>query len=79
MTDPENLVLELLRAIRGDIAAMREDIREHGHRLNRIESGVAGVRRDMGSDAEAVSHVQAQMDRLRERLDRVERRLDIVD
>lgn len=41
----ESLVLEHLRAIRGDLADMRETQRDHGHRLTRIEASVAGVRR----------------------------------
>jgi hypothetical protein len=48
---PDNLVLEILRSIRADIYDIRETLREHGHRLNRIEIGVSSLRRDQGRDA----------------------------
>lgn len=78
-TEPENLVLELLRAIRGDIAKQGQKLDEVLVRLGRLEEGQARIRRDQASDAETVAHVQARMDRLGDRLDRIERRLDIVD
>ncbi|MEI8343014.1 MAG: hypothetical protein WCH43_15935 [Verrucomicrobiota bacterium] len=78
-TEPENLVLELLRAIRGDIAKQGQKLDEALVRLGRLEEGQARIRRDQASDAETVAHVQARMDRLGDRLDRIERRLDIVD
>jgi len=40
---------------------------------------VLGLRREQTADAETVAHVQARMDRFGDRLDRIERRLDIVD
>lgn len=77
--DPTNLVLEHLRAIRSDLAELREGQREHGHRLNRIEMMVAGLRREPAGDAETVAHLEARLDRLREDIDRIKRRLDITD
>jgi len=77
--EPANLVLEFLRAIRGDIADLRGTLRDHGHRLNRIELGVAGLRRNQAQDAEHVAHVEVDLDGLRERVARIEARLDIQD
>ena len=74
----DNIVLEMLRAIRTDIAKMADRLDEHGHRLTRIEIMLAGQRRDQANDAEARADLEARVDRLRERLERVERRLDIV-
>jgi hypothetical protein len=42
----ENLVLEHLRAIRADVGAIKEDVREIKHRLTSLEGAVAGLRRD---------------------------------
>lgn len=77
--EPENLVLVYLRRMDAKIDKVIDTQQEHGHRLSRVESQLAGLRRDQGSDAEAVAHLQAQMDRLRDELDRVKRRLDIVE
>jgi len=68
-----------LRAIRSDVAAIRETQEEHGQRLNRIEAAIAGVRRDQASDAENVAHHSMRIDRLSERLDKIERRLELSD
>lgn len=77
--EPANLVLEFLRAMRGDISEIRNSLRDHGHRLNRIEIGIAGLRRDQAQDAEHVAHVEVDLDSLRERVARIEARLDIQD
>ncbi|MDA8260810.1 MAG: hypothetical protein M0Z99_35115 [Betaproteobacteria bacterium] len=45
----DNLVLEQLRAIRADIASVKEDTREIKSRLVTVESGIASLRRD-GAD-----------------------------
>jgi hypothetical protein len=75
----ENLVLEHLRAIRTEVGAVRETQIEHGHRLTRIELGQATVRRESSYDAEQAAEQSARMDRLSERVERVERRLEIQD
>ena len=77
--DPTDLVLEPLRAIRSDLSDVRETLREHGHRVNRIELGLAGLRRDQALDAEQSAHVEARLDRLGERIGRIEERLDLKD
>ena len=49
MTDNiESLVLEQLRAIRAEIASVKEDTREIKSRLIMVESGIASLRRDGG-------------------------------
>jgi len=77
--EPPNLVLELLRAMRGDMAEMREDVQEVLTRMSRLEEGQARGRRDQAGDAETLAHLQAQMDRMREEVARIKRRLDILD
>ena len=78
MTDNvENLVLEHLRAIRGDIARMERKQDETITRLGRLELAVAGLRRDMAHTDEAAAEQGVRIDHLAERLDRVERRLNL--
>ncbi|MBT9369481.1 hypothetical protein [Rhizobium sp. CSW-27] len=77
--DINNLVLEHLRAVRGDIRDMREILREQGSRLTRIELGLAVLRRDQGTDAEGVAEMGLRLDRLTDKIHRIGRRLDITD
>jgi hypothetical protein len=45
----DNLVLEHLRAIRTDVASIKDDVREVKHRLTRLEGAVAGLKRDQAA------------------------------
>ena len=72
----DNLVLELLRAIRGDIAEIRTEQREQRGRLAAIERSLAHIERD---GAEARAEVGGRFDRILDRLDRIERRLDLAE
>jgi hypothetical protein len=77
--DPANLVLEHLRAIRADVHEIKTVQKEHGHRLTRIEIGVAGLRREQAGDAENVAYMEARVDKLHEEIERIKRRLEIID
>lgn len=79
MANIDNLLLEHMRAIRADLGDIRETQREHGHRLTRIEGSVAGLRRDQAGDAEDVARIDGRFDRIMERIDRIERRLEIAE
>jgi len=68
MTETDNIVLEHLRHIRGAVDAMREDVREVKHRVGSLEREVAHV------------HVKvAELSERVDRLERVEKRLDLTD
>ena len=79
----ENLVLEQLRAIRNDIAAFRNEnqseFSEMKHRLNRVESSIAHMRGDNVGTQEDVYRQQGVIDTIKERLQRIEKRLEIVN
>ncbi|WP_295581023.1 hypothetical protein [uncultured Lamprocystis sp.] len=75
----ENLVLEHLRAIRADIARMERKQDETITRLGRLELAVAGLRRDMAHTDEAAAEQNVRMDHLAERVERIERRLELRD
>ncbi|MBB4284569.1 hypothetical protein [Roseospira goensis] len=57
---------------------MGEKLEEALLRLTRLESGQARIRQDLGSHAETEAHLQAQIDRLRADVDRINRRLDLT-
>jgi regulator of replication initiation timing len=77
MENVENLILEHLRAIRADVSGIKDDMREVKQRLANVEAAVGGVKRDQ-SDlyTENASH-HVRYDRLLERIDRIERRLEL--
>lgn len=75
----ENLILEHLRAIRADIGGIKDDVREIKQRLTSLEAAVAGLRRDNANLYGDVIGQQARYDRLAERVERIERRLDLAD
>ena len=72
---PENLVLEMLCALRADMTGMRKELRDVRDRLSALEVGVAGIRRDIAGLAETDARLAASVDGLS---DRIERRLDII-
>ncbi len=80
MTDNvENLILEHLRAIRSDIGGIKDDVREIKQRLTSLEVAVAGLRRDNSNLYGDVIDQHARYDRLVERVERIERRLNLAD
>ena len=56
---------------------MARDIRELKTRQSETHSAVVGLRRDQANDAEIAAHLQVQMDTVRDRLDRIEHRLEL--
>lgn len=75
----DNLVLEMLRAIRGDIAGVKEELVGLKQRTQAVETAVVSVKRDT-TEIYAAQVVSGQrLDKLSERMERIERRLDIVE
>lgn len=66
----ENLILEHLWAIRADQSSVRDDIREIKSRLTSLERTMAGNYADIADQ-------HARYDRITERLERIERRLEL--
>ncbi len=79
----ENLVLEQLRGLRSQIGALqaeaRTDFQEIKHRLTSVESSIAGWRRDNLGTQEDVYRQQAAIDRINERILRIEKRLELAE
>lgn len=74
----ENLLLEHLKAIRADIGTIKADLKENTTRLGRIEVSVAGLRRDIAHNEEATAEQSMRIDRIAERVERIEKRLEIA-
>jgi len=74
---PDSIVLRYLRGIDAKVDALRDDIRDLKARTMAVENGLNAVRRDLVSLAEADARQQASTDRLSDRIERIERRLDL--
>ena len=68
----ENIVLEHLRHIRGTVDTIQSDVRHLNLRMGNLE-------RQYGVVQISEAGQNSEIERLKERLDRVERRLDLRD
>ena len=63
--EPDNLVLEYLRRLDAGVQLLREDVGDLKRRMTGVEDGIAGVNR--------------RLERLDERVGRIEQRLDLAE
>jgi predicted nucleic acid-binding Zn-ribbon protein len=68
----ESLVIEILRKLQGEMSILREDIRDIKARLSSIEARLAHSHADYATQS-------LRIDRLEDRLSRIEHRLDLND
>lgn len=73
----ELLQVMVQRLLDGQLV-LRDDVHDMRARLTSLERAVLASRRDQANDAEHVAHLQEQMDRLTDRIARIERRLEIA-
>jgi tetrahydromethanopterin S-methyltransferase subunit G len=79
MTDNvENLVLEHMKRIQASLERIERRLGEVTTRQTDTHTAVLGLRRDQVNDAEVAAHLQVQLDSVTERLDRIERRLELT-
>ncbi len=72
MSDNYSVMLEILRRIQADVADTKPDIRDVTFRVGQVEAYVArGVA--------ALQHTNERLDRIDGRVERIERRLDLVE
>ena len=72
---PENMLLTYMRRLDAQMDALSTDARDMKHRLTALEVQVANLSSTKSSHHASLA---AWLDRLEERMDRVERRLDVV-
>jgi hypothetical protein len=70
--EPDNLVLEHLRAIRGDMARMMD-------RIDTMTAEMSAMRQHMGAMLTIQQHDHGDIASIKVRLDRIDKRLDLVD
>jgi polyhydroxyalkanoate synthesis regulator phasin len=73
----ENLIIEILKKIQTEQGAARDRDMEIVSRLSNIEEGVARIARYETSNYSDIVHDRHIVDILKERVDRIERRLEL--
>jgi uncharacterized protein (UPF0335 family) len=78
MTDDiDNLIIEHLRHIRGRVDRIAEDMGDMKHRMSSLESAMVLVKREVSAGDETDVRHQVSLDRLMDRIERIERRLEL--
>jgi hypothetical protein len=76
MAEPDNIVLEHLRHIRGVLDAVRDDMADLKSRMTTLEFSVGNL---MSIEASHYAGQSGRLDRVDARLERIERRLELAD
>lgn len=80
MTDEtENLVLEILKRMQGDMGEIRSELRDIRRELHQINQRLTQVEYHMSGFFSASAIHSDRVDRLEQRLERVERRLELSE
>ena len=74
-----NLMLEHRERFQATLDRVERRLGELNIRQTETRAAVLGLRRDQVNDAEVTAHIQVQVDGMRDRLDRIERRLELND
>jgi uncharacterized protein (UPF0335 family) len=74
----ENLIVEHLRHIRGRVDRIAEDMGDLKHRMSSLESAMVLVKREVSAGDETDARQQVVLDRLSDRIDRIERQLGLI-
>lgn len=77
--DPQELVLELLRAIRSDMTIMKSKLSDHDKRFSQIERQLAGIRGDMAVFQEMHVDHGDSIRHIFDRLERLERHVGLSE
>ena len=77
MENADNIITGHLRPMRADIASIKDDIREVKTRITHVEAGIASLKRDAAHQYDESAAANARFDRITERIEKIERRLDL--
>ena len=79
MSNIENLMLEHMKKIQSELIGIRQDNAEVKSRLSSIESGIARITRDEAGNYGEIIENRHMFDKLKERVEKIERRLEIAN
>jgi hypothetical protein len=77
MENVESIILEHLRGMRADIGSIKEDVRELKSRMTNLEVGQATMMQQLGHQASVSAQQHVSYDRIVERVERIEKRLEL--
>jgi septal ring factor EnvC (AmiA/AmiB activator) len=75
----DNIIIELLTAIRGDLSSQRAAINELTMRISSLEGSVAGLRRDISHLHEDGAMIQVRLDNVDKRVQQIEKKLELTN
>lgn len=75
----ENIVLEHLRHIRSRVDQIADDMSDLKHRMSSLESAMASVKHEVAHGDETDARQQVTIDKIIDRIQRIERRLELND
>lgn len=78
MDNTENLVIEHLKRFQAGQDRIERELKEVKGRLSQLEIGVAGIRGDLAHISGDQARQQASFDGVSDRIDRIERRLELA-
>ena len=78
-TVTNELLLEHMKAMRAELAALTRQNRELRDRLTEVHAAVVALRRDQATDAVVAATLAVRVDRISDRVDIIEKRLELVD
>lgn len=79
MENVENIILEHLRHIRNRVDQIAEDMQDMKHRMSSLETGVVSVKRDIAAGDDTDARQQVSLDKILERILRIEKRLELAN
>ena len=80
MTEPtESLILEHLKRFQAGQERIERELKEIKGRLSQLDIGIASIRGDLAHLAGDQARQQMSFDSLTERVERIERRLELTD
>ncbi len=75
----ENLLLEHMKRFQATLERIENELRELKTRAANVESGLVSVMQHLGHQAATHASQQVSIDRMNDRLDRIERRLELTN
>lgn len=75
----DNIVLEHLRHIRSRVDQIADDMSDLKHRMSSLESAMVSVKHEVAHGDETDARQQVTLDKIIDRIQRIERRLELND